>query len=111
MKKIILFGDILFGTGGGSLYCPDDLYPDVCNKDLFLKLCPKADDIWINAMVRLAGLKILKLDCGGLLPVLTRNDQMLCTTNVIEGQNDIQIDNVEAYYYNKNKKYIFKINK
>lgn len=101
-------GDILFGTGGGSLYCPQSLYKDVCNKELFMDLCPKADDIWINTMVRLAQLQITKLDCGGLLPVLTKDDQMLCTTNVVEGYNDIQIRAVANYYYNKKSIHLYK---
>lgn len=89
---------ILFGTGGGSLYHPASLYKDVCNKDLFMNLCPWADDIWINAMVRLAGLTIKKMDCGGLLSILTRDNEKLFVRNVFDGQNDLQLKAVDDYY-------------
>jgi len=41
----------LFPTGGaGALYPPYCLHKEVTNKDLFMKLAPKADDIWFWAM-------------------------------------------------------------
>jgi len=41
----------LFPTGcGGVLYPPHCLRKEVTNKDLFMKLAPKADDIWFWAM-------------------------------------------------------------
>lgn len=95
---------ILFGTGGGSLFEPCKMYKDTCNETLFTELCPIADDIWINAMVRLANLKIKKLDCGGLLPIQNSNTPVLYKENVLNGKNDIQINNINHYYkinYNK----------
>jgi len=41
----------VFPTGvGGMLYPPKCFYKDVTNEDLFMKLAPKADDIWLWAM-------------------------------------------------------------
>lgn len=37
----------IFSVGvGGVLYPPHSLHPDVTNEELFMKLCPQADDIW-----------------------------------------------------------------
>ncbi|WP_444940753.1 glycosyltransferase family A protein [Microbulbifer sp. ZKSA004] len=41
----------VFPTGvGGVLYYPGALHPDAFNKEKFMNLCPKADDIWLKAM-------------------------------------------------------------
>ena len=41
----------LFPTGcGGILYPPKCFHKDIVNKELFMKLAPKADDIWFWAM-------------------------------------------------------------
>lgn len=99
--------NFFLGTGGGSLFHPKSLYKDILNKDLFLELCPLADDIWINAMIRLSGIKIKKIESGLLLPVITKNNETLCAKNVYEGQNDIQIKAIDDYYYRTLGKRIF----
>ncbi|MGH1439317.1 MAG: glycosyltransferase family A protein [Cellvibrionaceae bacterium] len=41
----------IFPTGvGGVLYFPGCLHQDALNKEKFMKLCPKADDVWLKAM-------------------------------------------------------------
>lgn len=46
----------LFATGaGGVLYPPHSLHPDVTRQDLFTRLCPSADDVWLWWMARMAG--------------------------------------------------------
>ena len=41
----------VFPTGvGGVIYHPGCFHEDVLNKGLFLKLSPKADDVWLKAM-------------------------------------------------------------
>jgi hypothetical protein len=55
--------ELLFPTGGGGvLYEPGIFHPDVTCKQLFLELCPSADDVWLywmasmnSAVVRKAG--------------------------------------------------------
>jgi len=48
-----------FFTGvGGVLYKKDLLHEDILKKDLFLNLCPDADDIWFWGMAVLKGTKI-----------------------------------------------------
>lgn len=99
--------DIFFGTGGGSLYEPAKMYKDTCNRELFTRLCPIADDIWLNAMIRLSKLNIIKLDCGGLLPIQNNNSPVLFKENVINGKNDLQIKDLNNYYSTKLKINVF----
>ncbi len=49
-------GPEIFATGvGGVLYPPGILHPDATRDDLFMTLCPNADDIWLYWMTRRAG--------------------------------------------------------
>jgi len=95
-----------FFTGaGGVLYPPNSLYKDVINEDLFLKLCPNADDIWLWAMALLNNTQILiPKECKKDLNYIegTQNiedkNKPLHIENVKQGGNDIKLDNVLRYY-------------
>lgn len=92
-------------NGAGSLFPPNSLYSDVLNKNLFEKLCPNADDVWIWAMAILNGTKIkgVKYNMTQLTYVnLARelnilNEKTLYSSN-FEGGNDLQIKNILEYY-------------
>lgn len=43
---------------GGVLYPPHCFTDEVLREDLFMQLCPTADDVWFNAMVRVAGREV-----------------------------------------------------
>lgn len=91
--------DMFFGSGGGTLIRPVDLFSDVSNKNLFLKLTPLADDIWLNAMARLGGNKIIVTDNYYPMPVHIDNNEKLCTENMGENNmNDQQLNNIQEYY-------------
>lgn len=48
--------DLLFPTGvGGVLYPPGSFDPLVLDQELFMRLCPRADDIWLYVMGRRSG--------------------------------------------------------
>ena len=47
-------------SGGGTLFPPYSLDEQVSDKNLFMMLCPKGDDIWLNAMLMLNGCKVVK---------------------------------------------------
>lgn len=50
-----------FFTGGaGTLFPPNSLHTEIFNEDVFLSICPTADDVWFNAMARLQGTPICK---------------------------------------------------
>lgn len=100
---------LFFGSGGGTLFKPNTLYEDLTNKDLFLRLTPIADDIWLNAMVELAGLSIKKIKFGLILPIKGGEENItLCSENVSNGYNDIQINNVIDYYKQELGRELFK---
>lgn len=90
--------DLFFGSGGGTLFRPKNLYCDITNIKLAMELAPTADDIWLNAMVKKAGLKISLLKNGYLLPVTNKNNVTLSSLNVGCSQNDIQLAKVWSYY-------------
>ena len=93
---------LFFGSGGGTLFTPSKLYADFGNKELFMELTPFADDVWINAMTRLARLPVKMLKPQILLPVQGKGYKItLCAKNVEQGKNDIQIAAVSDYYYKK----------
>lgn len=85
---------------GGVLYPPASLHKDVFNLEVSTKLCFLADDIWLNAMVRLQGTKTAKAsDDIYMLPIMYyKENNKLTTINVDGGQNDLQIKNIRDYY-------------
>jgi len=89
---------LFFGSGGGTLLNPSKLYYDLTNIDLALKLCPLADDIWLNVMAKLAGLKIKLLNNGLIMPIISKNDTTLSSVNNGQDKNEEQLKAVEAYY-------------
>lgn len=90
---------LFFGTGGGFLFKPTELYEDVTNIELAMNLCPSADDIWLNAMVRLNNKEVTKLKSGLILPVKELdNSERLCAINVTGNANDIQLKAINDYY-------------
>lgn len=94
--------DMFFGSGGGTLIRPRDLYKDYLKMDLFLKLTPIADDIWLNAMARLGDNDIFITDDYYPLPVHISNNEKLCTENMGEtNMNDKQLDSLQKYYLQK----------
>lgn len=90
--------NLFFGSGGGTLFRPSALYGDFGNEDLFSRLAPLADDIWLNAMVRLAGLKVRMIKTGLILPIQNLDTQRLASANMYAGSNDSQLKSVSEYY-------------
>lgn len=59
----------LFFTGiGGVLFPPGALHADATDTKLFTALCPDADDIWLNAMVRRRGTPVLRVGRNARFP-------------------------------------------
>lgn len=101
--------EVFFGSGGGTLFTKSMMYQDICNIDLALKLCPTADDIYLNAMARLNNTKICFVSGVHVLASLDiDNNEKLATTNIgVECQNDIQINKLNNYYNSKINKMVF----
>ena len=75
------------------------MHSDVLKKELFIKLTPTADDIWLNVMCRLNNTKVLKTDYySNLLQVFNYKKNNLSSINIDFNQNDIQIEKTRKYY-------------
>lgn len=90
---------LFFGSGGGTLFPAGTLHEDATRRDLALKLCPRADDIWLNAMARLQGTPVVRAALSAaILPVLNPHTDNLARTNLDEGENDRQLRALRDYY-------------
>ena len=91
--------DVFFGSGGGTLFTPNMMYEDLLNEQLFLNLTPIADDIWLNAMIRLGGTYIRKIPSTMILPIIGKGSKIkLSAQNVGQNKNDEQIKSITDYY-------------
>lgn len=95
----------VFPTGvGGVLYFPDSLHPDAFDPEKFLKLCPKADDVWLKAMSLKQGTPCARLPdsrdwSDRFFTVASSQEVALRNENVrSRGGNDCKIRDVFEYY-------------
>jgi hypothetical protein len=77
---------------GGVLYPPNCLYSDVQNRELFLSLTPKADDLWFKAMSHLAGTVTRRSRQPGKkpIPIIGSQKVSLKNSNVRQDGNYLQ---------------------
>lgn len=96
----------LFPTGvGGVLYAPGHLHSEVLNEELFLELCPTADDVWLKAMSLLNGSACKKVGPHAIAypEIRIPNNRVLSHHNVNSNGNDVQIARVAQHYHIFNK--------
>lgn len=86
----------------GVLYPPRCYHDDMTNKELFLNLCPYADDVWFKAMTYLKGTLCEKIELFNydrlFIPLDIDESNSLQSMNVKRGANDEQIKKVFDYY-------------
>lgn len=94
-----------FLTGvGGVLYPPGSLYKDVLKRELFLRLSPKADDIWLYIMAIMNQTDIVNVKgiYGHLISIVDEKNNVqetaLLKENVLRGRNDEYMENILKYY-------------
>ena len=100
-------GRSVFPTGcAGCLYKRSLLYSDICKENLFMKLAPKADDVWFYFMEVLQQTQCVVLPYKGnmFIPLdalyqYFHTNSSLSASNCKESQNDIQIRNVMTHYH------------
>lgn len=99
---------ISFFGCSGVCYPPHVFDEEILKKELFLKLCPIADDIWFWAMEERQQIKrayIPQKGYGYHRPVdrfyefEVGGDNSLTKSNVINGENNQQLRNVLDYYH------------
>ena len=94
----------LFPTGGaGCLYPPGSLHKETINKEVFMRLCPTADDVWFWVMARLQSTEHVTVNTKmylivDLLYEFTHKDAALQHKNVYENANDVQLKQVLKHY-------------
>ncbi|SFQ11413.1 hypothetical protein SAMN04487928_11936 [Butyrivibrio proteoclasticus] len=92
--------NVFFTTGGGTLI-PNWLMPrETLNIDSFMNICPTADDVWLNYMARLGGVKIVNTcsyDCHCLFEI-NNDGKNLSDINIYDGVNDKCIKEMARVY-------------
>jgi hypothetical protein len=91
--------DQIFPIGmGGILYPPKVLNPEVLNSNVFLNICPLADDLWLYVMTKLENNKAVKTNYNSIyLPVMNFKNISLSTANTTQGLNDKQLVSIRNY--------------
>lgn len=84
----------------GILYPPKALYKDVFKEKLFLKLTPKADDLWFKAMSTLNNTLTRQSTNlpGEPIPIIGTQKIALKKENVTQNKNDLQWESLSNYY-------------
>ncbi|MDG1938437.1 MAG: hypothetical protein P8I62_06260 [Pseudomonadales bacterium] len=90
---------------GGVLYPAGALYADVTNRDLYMELAPKADDLWFKAMSFLKGTPVRRSSNPGEkpMPIIGAKGSSLAKENVFQDGNRIQWQAICNHYQIKLK--------
>lgn len=93
---------------GGVLYPPHSLYHLVLREDLFMRLAPLADDLWLNLMARLNRTPVvqtgLHLNC---LPIKNEGPALSAVNNGTENMNDQQIAQMREWLHAEGMEDVF----
>jgi hypothetical protein len=85
---------------GGVLYPPGSLHPDVLDETLYMRLAPRADDLWFKVMAVRQGV----MACSSVMPTEVPlpcplfSDISLGDSNVKLDMNRVQLDDICRYY-------------
>ena len=83
---------------GGVLYPPNCLSEMVLRKDLFTKLSPMADDLWLSLMARLTHTPVVQSSKNILnLPIEDGSPSLSSVNNGEKNMNDVQICNMRNW--------------
>jgi hypothetical protein len=96
----LVSGHDIFLTGcAGILYPPGSLISETVKSEIFMELCPTADDVWLYFMTRLNGYIPKKIPSDFReFSWPSSQEVTLNSENVIRGSNDICISNLERKY-------------
>ena len=90
--------DLVFATGIGGVFYPSGIFhSDVLRADLFMTLCPSADDVWFYWMVRMANSNVhplLKKKTIITFPGTQQNSLWRVNKN----RNNAQVAAITDYY-------------
>lgn len=88
-----------FTSGGGTLFPFFLMDKRLLEDDVFMELAPTADDVWLNFIAWVSGLKTKNTedDLGYLIHIPNSAKKGLYRQNVLRNQNDVQIKKVIEY--------------
>ncbi len=92
--------NIFFGSGGGTFFPAGCLKGADTDFDVINKICPLADDIWLNIFVRLNGFQVLCVRDRrwSLVSVPIEKNISLSSQNLKKDKNDEQLKAVMEYF-------------
>lgn len=105
---------LLVATGvGGVLYPPNCMYKDLLDFDLFMKLSPLNDDLWLKIMQILNDTCVVV--CNGKISqnrieLAETQNHSLNSVNVHENANDVFMNNLLSFYKLKKSDFCNPIN-
>ncbi len=86
---------------GGVLYPPKSLSQMVTEQEVFMSLCPKADDIWLKVMSLINNSNVVQTTYHSrYMPIKISNNQTLSSSNIGSG-NDNQIQSLRQFFIDK----------
>lgn len=94
---------VFITSGAGTLFPPQCFSQEIINSEVFMTLCPNADDIWFKAMSLLNNIQCKKVDDSRIfkehfLMIQDNQDIGLCHSNSTEFGNDYQLNKVFDKY-------------
>lgn len=90
-----------YTTGTGVLFPPHCFKKEILNKDVFMKICETADDVWVNAMSLYSGIlckRVYTHNVKGWECLSNENVQGIGLYNKNKYMNDKQIEAVYTKY-------------
>lgn len=86
---------------GGVLYPPKSLSQMVTDQEIFMRLCPKADDIWLKVMSLINRSNVVQTPYHSrFMPVKILHNQTLSSSNIGSG-NDSQIQSLRCFFIDR----------
>ncbi|TCN92833.1 hypothetical protein EDB51_12559 [Vibrio crassostreae] len=99
VPELVTSHQVMLTGVGGIFYPPNSLHPDVIDINLFMKLAPSADDLWLKIMAIRQGTECKKLDYAPKSYALKdHRDIGLAHENVKKGGNDRQFKLLLDYF-------------
>lgn len=96
---------LFFGSGGGTMFKPNKLNQYLDTIEDIMKLCPTADDIYLNSLSRLAGFEVSFVSNSPLLSLWNKSDVKLDKCNGpmgdVRSANAKQLKHLVDYTRNK----------
>lgn len=93
--------DVFFGSGGGTYFPQGSLRDANQPIEELIDVCPMADDIWLNAIIRKNGYVVLPVSERSISIWNICNKVTLSSINNGYGKNDEQLDAVIRYFKEK----------